>query len=303
MHAANRTTVIALAFLAAISAYAATSAYAADADWSQVDDALGAKGSMQAGDVWKYGFARSDLEVKLDGVTLEPGFALGSWAAFKQMGDGTAMVMGDLVLLEDEVGPVMQRLARGGIDITAVHNHLLRARPFPMYMHIEGHGDPVALAKTLKEALQASKTPLQGGSAKPASSSGGTLDTQALDRAMGRKGSAKGAVYSFSFARAEEVKAGGMTVPPSMGTGIGINFQPAGDGKAATTGDFVLRPEEVNTVLRTLLQNGIEVEALHSHMLEEEPRLFFMHFWGHDDAEKLARGLKAALDEIDIQRQ
>lgn len=303
MHAMNRTTLLALALLTAASAFGA------DVDWSQVDEALGAKGSMQAGDVWKYGFARSDLDVKLDGVTLEPGFALGSWAAFKQMGGG-AMVMGDLVLLEDEVGPVMQRLSQGGIDITAVHNHLLRARPFPMYMHIEGHGDPVVLAKTLREALEASKTPLQGGNAKPASSSSstgtpstGTLDTQALDRIMGRKGSAKGAVYSFSFARVEEVKAGGMTVPPSMGTAIGINFQPAGDGKAATTGDFVLRPEEVNRVLRTLVGNGIEVEALHSHMLDEEPRLVFMHFWGHDDAEKLAQGLKAALDEIGVQRQ
>jgi hypothetical protein len=296
MHTVNRVTGIALGFLAA------TSAFGADIDWGKVDEALGAKGSMQPGDVYKYGFARSDLNVKLDGVTLEPAFALGSWAAFKQMGDGT-MVMGDLVLLEDEVGPVMQRLARGGIDVTAVHNHLLHAQPFPMYMHIEGHGDPVALAKTLKEALEASKTPLGGGAAKPASSSSAKLDTQAIDRAMGRKGSAKGDVYQFSIPRAEAVTVHGMTVPPSMGTAIGINFQPAGDGKAATTGDFVLRPEEVNPVLRTLLQNGIEVEALHSHMLEEEPRLFFMHFWGHDDAEKLARGLKAALDQIDVQRQ
>jgi hypothetical protein len=294
MHVANRITAIVLALLAA-------SAFGAEVDWSKVDEALGAKGSMQPGDVYKYGFARSDLSVERDGVRLEPAFALGSWAAFKASDDG-AMVMGDLVLLEQEVAPVMQRLTRGGIEITALHNHLLGARPFPMYMHIQGHGDPVTLAKTLREALEASKTPLQGGGAAAPRSSG-TLDTAAIERIMGRKGSAKGDVYQYSIPRAEEIKVGGMPVPPSMGTAIGINFQPAGDGKAATTGDFVLRPEEVNSVVRTLEQNGIEIEALHSHMLQEEPRVFFMHFWGHDDAEKLARGLKAALDEVNVQHQ
>ncbi|HEX5419021.1 MAG TPA: DUF1259 domain-containing protein [Gammaproteobacteria bacterium] len=285
---------------AAVALLSAGSVFAAGIDWTKVDAALGSKGSMQPGNVHKYGFPRTDLDVKLDGVSLEPAFALGSWLAFEPVGDH-AMVMGDLVLLENEVTPVMKRLSEGGIEITAVHNHLLRARPLPVYMHIEGNGDPVALARTLRSALEASKTPLASASAAAPPKS--TLDTQAIDRIMGYKGSAKGDVYAFGIPRAETIKMGNAVVPPSMGTAIGINFEPAGDGKAAVTGDFVLRPEEVNAVLRALEANGIEVMALHSHMLEEQPRVFFMHFWGHDDAGKLARGMRAALDKIDVKQK
>ncbi|HEU4618849.1 MAG TPA: DUF1259 domain-containing protein [Gammaproteobacteria bacterium] len=288
--------------VAALFSVCASTAFGAAADWSKVDAALGLKGSMQPGDVYKYSLPRTDLDVTLDGVRILPGFALGSWLAFEQTGDG-ALVMGDLVLLENEIAPVMQRLLEGGVNVSAVHNHLVRARPFPMYMHVEGHGDAVKLATTLRSALEASKTPLQpaqgGGAARPQ----GPLDGQALDRILGRKGSDKGGVYQFGIARAEPIKMHDAPVPPSMGTAIGINFEPAGDGKAATTGDFVLRAEEVDPVMRALVQNGIEVTALHSHMVGEEPRLYFMHFWGHDDAEKLAQGLKAALDHVALAKQ
>ena len=211
------------------------------------------------------------------------------------------MVMGDLVLTEEEVNPVMSGLVEGGIDVTAIHNHLLRAQPATMYMHVEGHGDPVKLAQTLRLALEQSETPVAfQPAAADAEEQGPTLDTAALERILGHQGKASGGVYQFSIPRAEPIADGGMEVPPSMGTGIAINFQPLDGGKAATTGDFVLTAEEVNPVLRALREHGIEVTALHNHMLEEEPRLFFMHFWGVDDAGKLAEGLKAALGKVNV---
>jgi Domain of Unknown Function (DUF1259) len=215
--------------------------------------------------------------------------------------DSEAMVMGDLVLTEDEVNPVMSRLAEDGIEITALHNHLLRAQPATMYMHVEGRGDPVQLAQTLRLALEQSKTPVAFQPAPAATSEQGpTLDTSALERVLGHQGKANGGVYQFSIPRTDTVKDGGMEAPPAMGTAIAINFQPLDDSKAATTGDFVLTANEVNPVLRVLRQHGIEVTAIHNHMLADEPRLFFMHFWGVDQADKLAAGLKAALGKVNV---
>jgi biotin operon repressor len=215
-----------------------------------------------------------------------------------------AMVMGDIVLTQDEVNPVMKKLEEGGIEITALHNHLLHAEPMTLYMHVFGQGDPITLATALHAGLALSKTPMENAAssaAQPQSSSQQIeLDTAAVDQAIGHKGKANGAVYQFTIPRAETITEGGMTVPVSMGIGIAINFQPTGAGKAAITGDFVLIGSEVNPVLRALRKNGIEVTAVHSHMLEEQPRLFFMHFWANDNAEKLARGLRAALDKMNL---
>jgi hypothetical protein len=207
------------------------------------------------------------------------------------------MVMGDLVLTEDEIAPVMKQLVQDGLEVTGVHNHILRALPATLYMHIAGTGDAAKLGKAIHGALAKSKTPLE---AAPSSNQDVGLDTAALDQALGQKGKASGGVYQFSIPRAEPIKEGGMETPPAMGTAIAINFQSAGEGRAATTGDFVLLPEEVNPVLQTLVSNGIEVTALHNHMLDEQPRLYFMHFWGVDQPEKLAAGLKAALDKTNI---
>jgi hypothetical protein len=285
------------------AAIAATFSFAARAetDWKRVEQALGVTGAAQPGGVYRFGLPRSDLKVMLDGVALKPGFALGSWLAFKAHGDG-AMVMGDLVLTEQEVNPVMKRLIEGGIEITALHNHLLRAAPMPFYMHIEGHGDAVKLAKTLREALAQSRTPLAPPAAAPGAQPGLDLDTAAIERALGAKGRMAGGVYQFGIPRAEAIRDGGIETPPAMGTATAINFQPTGGGKAAITGDFVLLPNEVNPVLRALRENGIEVTALHSHMLKDEPRLFMMHFWANDNAVKLARGLRAALDKTNSAR-
>lgn len=274
------------------------SAYAQDhgVDWGEVDGILGRKPAVTE-DVHRYGFPRTDLTVALDGVTIKPALALGGWVAFKPAHDG-AMAMGDLVLLESEINPVMLKMIAGGLEITAIHNHLLRASPATFYMHVAGHGDPAKLAAVLHDALAESKTPLQ---ATPSSNPPPAvdLDTAQLDQIIGVKGKTNGGVYQFNVPRRDPVSEGGMTLTPAgpMGVAIGINFQPTGGGKAAITGDFVLTGDEVNPVVAALRTHGIEVTALHSHMLDEQPRLFFMHFWANDDAIKLAKGLRAALDK------
>ena len=273
-----------------------SSVLGADSDWAPVAKALGRSGTEMPGGVYRVGLGRSDLKVTLDGVQIKPPLALGSYLAFQKRGsDG--MVMGDLVLTHEEVNPVMQKLVEGGIEITALHNHLLRSSPATMYMHFLGHGDPAKLAGVLRTALSESKTPLAApaaaGSPPPLE-----IDTAAIEQTLGAKGTANGGVYQFNIGRAEAITDGGMPIPIAMGSGIVINFQPTGGGKAAITGDFVLVAEEVNPVLKTLRDNGIEVTALHSHMLEDQPRLFFMHYWANDDAQKLAAGLKAALSKV-----
>jgi hypothetical protein len=264
-------------------------------DWQKVDDALGRKPAAVAGDVHRYGFPRTDLNVTLDGVAIKPALALGGWVAFKPM-HGDAMVMGDLVLLEPEINPVMSKLIENGIEITAVHNHLLGANPATFYLHVGGMGDPVKMATAVHTALAQSKTPLgtPAASTPPAID----LDTARLDQIIGAKGQANGGVYQFGVPRSDPVAQNGtQLMPPGpLGMATGIGFQPTGAGKAAITGDFVLTADEVNPVIKALRANGIEVTALHSHMLDEQPRMFFMHFWANDDAIKLAKGLRSALD-------
>jgi hypothetical protein len=282
-----------------LPAFLSGMAAAQDVDWQKVDAEFGRKAATVGGDVHRYAFPRSDLQVTLEGVAIKPALALGGWVAFKPM-PGGVMVMGDLVLLESEINPVMAKMIAGGLDITAVHNHLLRATPATFYMHVGGMGDPVKLAKAIHEALAVSKTPLAAPAAPPATQPALDLDTAELDKIMGVKGNAAGGVYSFAVPRRDPVTQHGVTLMPAgpLGVAVGIGFQPTGNNKAAITGDFVMTQEEVNPVLRTLRANGIEVTALHSHMLDEQPRLFFMHFWANDDAVKLAKGLRAALDKM-----
>jgi biotin operon repressor len=264
-------------------------------DWTSVGKALGKTGSVQGG-VYRVGLPRSDLKVTLDGVAIKPALALGSWVAFRDAG-GETTVMGDLVLTQTEIAPVMTALEQDGVQITALHNHLLRSTPSTMYMHIDGHGDAIRLATAIHAALAKTGTPMGASPPAPPSPPLG-LDTAMLDKTLGAKGTANGGVYQFTIPRAEEPRAHGMPVPPAMGSAITINFQSTGGGKAATTGDFVLTADEVNPVITALRANGIEVTALHNHMLDDEPRLFFMHFWANDEAGKLAKGLRAALDRV-----
>jgi len=271
-------------------------AAAADIDWSKVDEALGKKGVDLPGSVHKYGLPRSDLSMTVDGAAIKPALALGSWLAFQPAGDG-AMVMGDLVLTDTEINPVMERLIEGGIEITAIHNHLLRTSVPVLYLHVGGHGDAVKLAQTLHAGLVLSKTPFTQTTPSPAPLE---MDTAAIEKTLGYKGTANSGVFQFSIPRAEAISEAGMPIPPSMGTATALNFQPTGGGKAAVTGDFVLLGNEVNPVLKTLRQHGIEVTALHSHMIDDSPHLFFMHFWANDDAERLAQGLRAAVDLANV---
>ena len=285
----------------ALAAVLSAPAIAADDGWqAQTGQALGKTGSAVAGGIYRVGLPRTDLKVTLDGVELKAGFALGSWLAFEKMGD-SGMVMGDLVLTMDEVSPVMKKLVEGGIEVTGLHNHLLRNQPFTMYMHVLGRGDPVKLAAALHAALAESRTPLTAAAPAPAAAPPTLdLDTAAIDAALGAKGTNNGGVYQVGIPRAEPITESGMGVPPAMGSAVSINFQPTGGGKAAITGDFVLIAKEVNPVAKALREHGIEVTALHNHMLDDQPRLFFMHFWAYDDAKKLAEGLKAALALVNI---
>ena len=271
---------------------------AADIDWKKVDAALG-KTAAVSGEVHRYGLPRSDLHVTLDGVAIKPALALGGWISFAPA-HGEAMVMGDLVLLDSEITPVMTKLLDGGLDITAVHNHILRASPATFYMHVGGHGDPVKMATVIRSALSASGTPFD----PPATSAGPApavdLDTGKLDQIMGVKGSAVGGVYQFGVPRRDPAIESGMPVNGPLGGANAINFQPTGNGKAAITGDFLVTGNEVNPLIRALRAGDIEVTAIHSHMLDEQPRMFFIHFWANDDAEKLARNVRAALETTAI---
>src|SRR5881296_1256005 len=287
-----------IVFLELVAIIAApVTARAADPDWKMVEQALGKSGQLQAGDVFRIGMPRTDLAVTVKGVPVKAGFALGSYAAFKQVGD-RAMVMGDLVLLDQEVPAVMSGLFSAGLEVTAVHNHLNEMSPHVMYMHYEGHGDAVQMAKALRQALSASGTPLGASGAMAAVAGGPALDTKQIEQALGRQGrDIGGGVYQVTVPRAEAITAMGQPLLPAMGVVTVMNFQPTADGKAAITGDFVLLDKEVNAVARTLRQHGIDVTAIHNHGLMDMPRLFYMHFWGNDDPAKLAQGLKAALDQ------
>lgn len=272
---------------------------AAPHDWKDVEQALGRSGTVLPGGVYKVSFPRSDLSVAADGVTIKPALALGSWIAFRES-NGHAMAMGDLVLLESEINPVIDILQAGGIEQTALHNHLIGETPHVMYLHVSGHGQAAKLAATLHDALAVTRTPM-GPAAPPAAS---TLDLPAadLDRILGYAGKANGGVDQFSVPRAETITEHGDEVPPSMGTATAINFQPTGGGRAAISGDFVMTATEVNPVIRALRAGGIKVTALHSHMLDETPRLFFMHFWANDDATKLATALRSAIAKMHVKR-
>jgi len=303
-------TILAVAVMAGCTAQADnSSAKAADSiapastvaiDWTRVDSAFERTGVVQPGDVHRYNMPRGDLKVTAAGVAIKPAFALGSWVAFKAHGDG-AVAMGDLVLTDEELPKVIARLQEGGVEQTAIHHHIIRESPRILYVHVHGHGDPVAIATTVHAALGLTGTPAPSPASPPSTQPLG-IDTTAITSALGQSGRINGGVWQVSVPRAETITSDGFEIPPSMGLGTAINFQPTGGGKAAITGDFVMLGSEVNAVIKALSGNGITVTSLHNHLLDETPRLFFMHFWANDDAVTLARGLKAALDLTNSRR-
>jgi len=265
-------------------------------DTTKIDEVLGRPG-QKAGDVYRVGFPRTDLHVKIGDVEVRPGLALGGWAAFSGS-DEHAMVMGDLVLLEKEVNPVMLKLRAANFDITAVHNHVLNETPQILYMHYLGHGPVVELAKSLRAALSVSQTPL--GKPAPAQSSEPAAFVRTVEDTLGAKGAWNGGVLGFGIPRAEAITEDGVTLTTPQGVAEAVNFQEAAPGKIATTGDFVLIASEVNPVISALEAHDIQVTALHSHMLTENPRLFFMHFWAVGAPENVSAGIKAALSKIAV---
>jgi hypothetical protein len=269
-------------------------------EWKAVEDVFGFPGANLPGGVIRFNMPRKDLHVMIAGTEVKPGLALGAWAAFHHVGADDAMVMGDLVLTEGEVAPVMKALQDGGVEITALHNHLNGESPKIMYIHMGGHGDPVKMAQAIKHAVGLTKTPLPqgGGSAKETSDLG--FDVAAVEKIMGRQGNVSGGVLHFNAPRAEKLTEEGMETPPSMGAGTVINFQPTGNGRAAIAGDFAMTGKEVGPVMKVLLDNGIQAVALHSHALDDVPRLFYMHFWANDDALKLAKALHSALEKTNV---
>ena len=264
-------------------------------DTTRIDQALGRPG-QKLGDVYKVGFPRSDLHVSVHGLAIKPGLALGSWAAFTGT-DENGMVMGDLVLLEDELSPVMEKLRAAGFEITAVHNHLIDETPHVIYMHYMGHGRASELAASLRKALASSKTPPEKSAASAEEATTSTW-VKTVEDSVGRNGAYKGGVLSYGIPRADAIMMQGMPVGPAAGVAEAINFQAAESGNVATTGDFVLTAEEVNPVISELQAHHILVTALHSHMLTEQPRLFFMHFWAVGSPESVGAGIAAALKHV-----
>lgn len=291
---------VALLVMAA-PAIAASAAPVDSSTWETVDKILGRPGKVLPGDVHKYGWPRSDLHVAVGGIGVEPTLALGSWGGFmKTTVEGRLMTMGDLVLVSEEVNPVIRALQAGGLEVLAVHNHLIGESPQVLYVHFEGHGAAEPLARALRSALEVTKTPLAAPAGAPSLlTAAETAAFDAVQGALGRKGSMAGRVLQVAVPRGAKIEEDGMEIPPAIGMATALNFQFV-EGRVATTGDLVLTGDEVNPVIAELESHGIQVTALHSHMLRESPRLFFMHFWGVDDPTRLALGLKAALSTVAV---
>ncbi|WP_051317652.1 DUF1259 domain-containing protein [Arthrobacter sp. CAL618] len=270
-----------------------------ETDWEAVADTLESEGKLSGETVYRVTFPRRDLNVISEGVAIEPGLALGSYAAFSRYPDGTTMVMGDLVVTEDELPKVTDALQRNGLGQTAVHKHLLEHSPQVWWVHFHGTNEDAAqLATGVRAALDETATP----PAEPAASAepGIDLDTAGIDAALGTEGRNDGGIYKFSFARADEVTMDDRVLEPAMGVTTAINFQPTGGGKAAINGDFAMTHEEVQPVIQALRAGGIEIVELHNHVLEDEPRLFYLHFWANDDAVQLAQALSEAVKAHDV---
>jgi hypothetical protein len=285
--------------IAAVATVSVSAVSAQTVDWKAVETAMGRPPVTQPADVYRFNFPRSDMHVTAGGIQIKPALALGGWVAMKATAGGV-MAMGDLVLAENEVNPVISKLQAGGVEQTAIHHHLIRESPRVYYVHVHAHGDAVKIARTIHDAIVLTSAPPPAPAA-PAQNDVG-LATANIDAVLGRPGKVNGGVYQVSVPRAETIRDGDFEVPPSMGLGTAINFQPVGGGRAAITGDFVMLGSEVNAVIRALRDGGIETTSLHNHLLNEQPRLFFMHFWANDDAMKLARTLRAALDKTNSKK-
>jgi hypothetical protein len=264
-------------------------------DTARLAQAAGMHGTGKNGE-YKIAVPRKDLQVTVDGFSIIPPMGLTSWAAFTPCSD-SAMVMGDIVVTETELWPVQQEVIRQGLVITAIHHHFARSRPAVFYMHIDGKGDPLRLARSVKAIFrQAASVRQPYASAGKADSVVNTLPTAWLDSLIGHKGEMNKGVYKYTIGRNDvQLLEDGIPVSSFLGFNTWAAWQGTPE-KAAVAGDFAMLENEVEPVIRTLVKNGIEVVAVHNHMTQEQPRIFFLHYWGTGPAEKLAKGLRAALD-------
>lgn len=264
-------------------------------DIARIEQITGMKGTEKNGE-YKITVPQNDLHVVVDGFKIIPAMGLGSWAAFTPCGD-SAMVMGDIIVTEKDLAPVQQEVIRQGFAITAIHNHFVRNRPNIMYMHIDKSSDITTLSNGVK-AIFARVAESRGhdpGSAK-ADSVTNTLNTAELDSIIGQKGQASKGVYKYTIGRPDvQLKEHGKPVSAFMGFNTWAAWQGSPE-KAAVCGDFTMLENEVEPVIKALVQNGIEVVAVHNHMVHEDPKVFFLHYWGVGNAAQLAKGLRMALD-------
>jgi uncharacterized protein DUF1259 len=264
-----------------------------ESDWKPVTDTLGRTGALMKGTVYRIPLPRKDLMVTTAGVKVKPGLALGGYAAFTKYRHGT-MLMGDLIVTEKELPKVTDALQAAGIEQTGLHKHLLQQSPAIWWTHVHAMGDPEKLAKGLKTALDATAVP--HASPAPAIQKPIALDTAGIDKALGRKGTADGGIYKFTIARGETINDGAHVLPSALGLTTSINFQPLGGNKAAINGDFVMTAPEVQNVIQALRKGNIDIVELHNHSLDEQPRLFYLHFWATADGVTLAKTLRPALN-------
>ncbi len=262
----------------------------------KIEQVTGMKGTEKNGE-YKITVPQNDLNIVVDGFKIIPPMGLGSWAAFTPCGD-SAMVMGDIILTETDLQPVQQEVIKQGFAITAIHNHFVRNRPNVMYMHIDRSGDISTLSNGVKAIFDKVKE-VRGKDPKSenADSVANTLNTAMLDSVIGHKGELGKGVYKYTIGR-PDVTLSEHGIPVS--TFMGFNTWAAWQGtpeRAAVAGDFTMLENEVAPVIKALVENGIEVVAVHNHMVHETPRIFFLHYWGVGNSAKLAQGLKAALNE------
>lgn len=267
-------------------------------DWADVAKALGRGGNMLRDTTYHTGFPRRDLLVVSDGVVVTPGLALGTHVAFVRYADGSTMVMGDVVVTEDELQHVTDAWQENGIEQTALHKHLLAQTPDLWWTHVHGHGhDAVALARGLRAGFDRTGTPPP---VRPQPPAPVDLDIAGMEAALGAKGSTEDGLYKVLFVRRETIADGHLILPPGLGSTSAFNFQPLGGGRAALSGDCAMRADEVPHVLKALRRGGIKLVELHNHHLSEDPRLFFTHFWAVGDGVALAGALRPAVDATDV---
>jgi len=288
-----------IAFL--LASAAAATAQSMPADYDAVLKALGKQGDYNS-NVLKVNIPRNDLKVMIDGIAAPTPFGFGGWIAMTKGTGGNDVMMGDLVLLEDEVNPVMSALLSNGLEVTALHNHFFFESPRIFYMHVHGHGKAEDLARMAKPALDliGKGTPQHQSSVTGASSSvaGGTIDTPKIAKLVGHEGEQNGQVYKITIGRDDiNLKEIGATINARMGLNTWAAFFGT-DANAEIAGDVAMLAQEVTPVLKALRANGLNVVAIHNHMTSGEPTVYFLHYWGTGPVEKLANGFKAALNEL-----